>query len=157
MLLYLLRHADPVSHADSDAARTLSEKGVEQAKRVGRFCQRHQIGPDVILSSPLRRAEQTARLAAEEMGGVEVRIAEFLRSGMEPDAAVVELKSFTKFNKVMIVGHEPDFSSLAARLVGTGPGKIKLSKASLTAIELDENNLSNGRLIFSIPVSLMPA
>src|SRR5437588_10240100 len=105
MLLYLLRHADPVSHADSDAARTLSEKGVEQAKRVGRFCQRHQIAPDVILSSPLRRAEQTARLAAEEMGGVEVRIAEFLRSGMEPDAAVSGLKGFTKFNRVMIVGH----------------------------------------------------
>ena len=62
MLLYLLRHAEAVPRNGSDdAARELTEKGIAQAKKVGRFCQSHDILPALILTSPLRRAEQTAK------------------------------------------------------------------------------------------------
>lgn len=157
MLLFLLRHAEAVAQAESDAARTLTAKGFEQAARVGRFCREHGLTPDLILSSPLRRAEQTARGAAMQMGDVPVRVAEFLASGMQPDFAITKLHDFTKFNKVMIVGHEPDFSSLTAKLLHAAAEGIRLSKASLTAIQLDEENFQRGTLIFSISVKLMNA
>jgi phosphohistidine phosphatase len=157
MLLYLLRHAEAVAQGESDAARTLTKQGFEQASRVGRFCRGHQLMPDVILCSPLRRAEQTARGAAGEMSDVAVRVVEFLSSGMQPDFAITKLGDFTKFNKLMIVGHEPDFSALTAKLLHAAADGIRLSKASLTAIQLDEGNLRRGTLLFSIPVKLMDA
>ena len=157
MLLYLLRHADAVTAAASDAARELTEKGEAQAAKVGRFCEAANIRPTVILTSPLRRAEQTARLAAGEMSEPpEVVVTPFLASGMDPETALDELKSYTKFESVMLVGHEPDFSQLAAHLLGAnGNGSLKLRKASLTAVEIGSLKHGSGTLQFSIPVKLM--
>ena len=56
MLLYLLRHADADTPAPSDDARPLSEKGIDQAKKVARFCEAHDMQLSLILTSPLRRA-----------------------------------------------------------------------------------------------------
>ena len=60
MLLYLLRHADAETVAPTDDQRFLSEKGMVQANRIARFCDAHDVRPSIILSSPLRRAHQTA-------------------------------------------------------------------------------------------------
>src|SRR5438132_11316598 len=109
MLLYLLRHADAVSNAESDAARELTEKGIAQARRVGKFIRRNDLGPAVILTSPFRRAMQTAELAAAEFDSPEITVAQFLQSGMQPEAALEELKAYAGSKSVMIVGHEPDF------------------------------------------------
>ena len=65
MQLYLLRHADADTKAATDDARTLSEKGAEQALRVADFCNARGLKPDAILSSPLPRAHQTAKAVAE--------------------------------------------------------------------------------------------
>lgn len=155
MLVYLLRHAEAVSQAESDHARTLTEKGIEQARRAGRFCHRHGIVPDMILSSPLRRAEQTARLAAAEIGVADVRVAEFLASGMEPETAREELRSFSELERVMLVGHEPDFSSFIAKSLHAAADRIHVGKASLTALELSGSHLFKAVLRFSVPAKLM--
>ncbi|SRR5581483_5297978 len=155
MQLYLLRHADAVPHNENDAARELTEKGHEQSKRAGRFCKKNGIAPEIILSSPLRRAEQTARFAATEMNA-EVTIANFLASGMDPETGIAELRSYAKNSSVMIVGHEPDFSRLAAQLLGLPSNeRIHLRKSSLTLIDVKQLRAGGGTLEFSLPASLM--
>ena len=74
---------------------------------------------------------------------------------MEPETAITELKNCRVFNNVMLVGHEPDFSALTAKLLGARADSIHLGKASLTAIELDGDGLDRGSLVFSISVKLM--
>lgn len=156
MLLYLLRHADAEQHASSDATRALTPKGVEQAKRVGQFCRRHGLEPSVILTSPLARAAQTARLFAAEVDEPEIVVAPFLASGMQPETALQELKAYNELNSLMLVGHEPDFSHLAAKLLGiVDSQKINIRKASLTLLEVDHAKAHSAVLQFSIPAKLM--
>ena len=68
MHLYLLRHAEAADRAPSDAARELTALGSEQAQTVGIFCKKHGIKPNLILTSPFRRAAQTADLVAAKLG-----------------------------------------------------------------------------------------
>src|SRR5580693_7167612 len=118
MLLYLLRHAEAVDQAESDAARALTEKGIAQARKVGKFCQKNNFIPAIILTSPLKRAEQTARIVAKEIKNAEFIIDPSLSAGMQPETALDELKAYSRFPSLMLVGHEPDFSLLAAHLLG---------------------------------------
>ena len=82
MLLYLLRHAEAVDEAASDAARALTTKGMAQARKVGKFCVKNEVIPSIILTSPLKRAEQTARLVAKEIKNAEFIVCPFLASSM---------------------------------------------------------------------------
>ena len=156
MFLYLFRHAEAVSVASSDAARVLTEKGVKQAKDVGRFCLKNRLLPELILTSPYCRSEQTARLFAEEINQPNsVLIAPFLACGMDPETALAELADYKELDSVMIVGHEPDLGWLASKLLGARhSGKIKIRKASLTVFELDVTRPESAELQFSIPAQL---
>lgn len=159
MLLYLLRHADAEPCASSDAQRKLTAKGIQQAGGVGRFCNNHELVPAHILTSPYERAKHTALLFAQELDCQtdlpEVEIAPFLACGMRPETALSELRSHSKIDSIMLVGHEPDLSHLAAYLLGATSDSIHIRKASLTLIELSAFRSEAGILHFSIPVKLM--
>ncbi|MBV8586412.1 MAG: histidine phosphatase family protein, partial [Verrucomicrobia bacterium] len=66
--LFILRHADADTEAPTDAERSLSEKGMDQARKIGRFLRDQGVQLDHILTSPLVRARQTADLVAGELG-----------------------------------------------------------------------------------------
>src|SRR5271154_6356041 len=67
MQLFLLRHAEAESNAATDEVRTLTGRGTKQAEAIGKFCLEHDFVPEMILSSPLTRAEETARIVAREL------------------------------------------------------------------------------------------
>ncbi len=155
MLLYLLRHADADTVAATDDQRALSDKGVTQAEKVARFCKKHDVLPDVIFTSPLRRAHQTAA-PVEKALEVELRVARWLASGMSPEAALEGLREYAERQCVMIVGHEPDFSRLAAHLLGMkDAAHLNIRKASLTLLEVAALRAGAARLQFSIRCSQM--
>lgn len=156
MLLYLLRHAEAVDHAESDAARALTEKGVAQARKVGKFCKKNNFIPAIILTSPLKCAKQTARIVAKEIATAEFIVEPALRAGMQPETALEELRIYGRFPSLMLVGHEPDFSLLAAHLLGIPLREsLRLRKASLTALEWGALRPGAAVLQFSIPAKLM--
>lgn len=155
MQLLLLRHANADTVAVVDDERPLSSKGREQAHKVASFCKRNDLAPALILTSPLRRADETARIVSRELG-VELVTEDWLASGMEPAAALEGLKQYQSHETVMIVGHEPDFSTLAAWLTGLpDSSNIHIRKASLTALDLQSLQEGTARLEFSIPCRLM--
>lgn len=157
MFLFLLRHAEAVDRGVGmrDADRALTDKGKEQSLRVGRFCVREGLIPDLVLTSPYLRARATADLVAGELD-LDVQVEPFLAAGMSPETGVAELKSWCRFASVMLVGHEPDFSQMVAYLLGiSSADAVRLRKASLTGIESE--GLTPGRAVlqFSLPVRLM--
>ena len=155
MQIYFLRHADADTPAESDDARALSEKGIEQARKVGKFLAGGGIKPMLILSSPVRRAHETASLVSEEIG-VEVRLAPWLACGLRPPAGLEEISALRQHAAVLLVGHEPDFSRLISHLLGLPtPTAFHVRKASLTLIEIDIFKPGAARLEFFIPCKLM--
>ncbi|MEI6350389.1 MAG: phosphohistidine phosphatase SixA [Verrucomicrobiota bacterium] len=155
MQLLLLRHADAVPSAPSDDLRTLSDKGRAQAKRIGRFCHEHELKPDLILTSPFRRAEDTARIVATELKS-EATVAGFLSPGMSPATAVEALMAYQRLDSVMLVGHEPDLSLLASRLLDlVDNSAIRFRKATLAGIDIPTLRPGGGELDFLIPAKLV--
>jgi phosphohistidine phosphatase len=155
MELYLLRHADADTIAETDAGRPLSEKGELQAKKVARFCETHDLRGMRILTSPLRRAHETAEIVAKHLR-MEITIVPWLAAGMRPAVALEHLGKLTGDEAVMIVGHEPDFSMLAAHLLGMpSSDQIDIRKASLTRLTVQSFEKGGARLDFCVPCKLM--
>jgi phosphohistidine phosphatase len=157
MLIYLLRHAEAEMLAASDQARRLTPKGDEQALRVGKFCRRQGIEPAVILSSPVTRAVQTAKLVAKSLPEAELVEVPWAKCGMDPWAAMDELKAYAKIPSVMLVGHQPDLGGLAAALLGMpSVHPLRVRKALLIGIDASGGLATGaGTLQFFIPVRLM--
>ncbi len=155
MNLYILRHADADTEAATDAARPLSEKGEAQSRKVARFCEAHGFVEMRVVASPVRRARQTAEIVAADLG-LKGEVAPWLACGMRPAEAVKHLQKFADEAAVMLVGHEPDFSGLAAFLLGLHSGEnIELRKASLTRLNVRALEMGGARLDFSVPSRLM--
>jgi phosphohistidine phosphatase len=155
VLLYLLRHADADTPALDDDARILSEKGQAQARKVAKFCQAHDLHFSLILTSPIRRAHETAQIVATALRG-EMLIASWLACGMHPETALEELRAHRSQDSILLVGHEPDFSHFAAHLLGLPTNNaIHVRKASLTLLELDVFRAGAASLLFSLPCKLM--
>jgi phosphohistidine phosphatase len=151
MQLYLLRHADADTPAERDVDRALSKKGIAQAKSVAQFMADHEIRPALVLSSPVRRAHETACVVSAE-----VSLAPWLACGCEPAVALEKISALRQHASILLVGHEPDFSEFAAFLLGLPtPTAFHVRKASLTLIEIDIFKPRAGRLEFSIPCKLM--
>lgn len=134
MRLYFLRHgaADWPDWKKPDDKRPLTEAGREELHQVGKFFARIKAKPDLILTSPLPRASQTAEIAAKHL---QVRVQE--EKALAPGFGAKQLQRlFRKYPQqvLMLVGHEPDFSLTIASLTG---GNVKLAKAGVALGELD--------------------
>jgi phosphohistidine phosphatase len=152
--LILLRHgtAEDTNH-DGDFMRVLVEKGRNQARRAALLLKNADILPDIVLTSPLIRARQTADAfceAAEIPGAI---IQGWLACGMIPETAMSELSAFRDFERVMLVGHEPDFSILVEWLLGCSGGGVKFKKGALASLSVSPPS-RRGTLNYLIPSKL---
>jgi phosphohistidine phosphatase len=134
--LYLLRHADagdPAAWPGDDADRPLSKKGRRQARGIGQWLQSRGKLPGIVVTSPKVRAAQTAGLATEGSSVTPI-VDERLAAGFGlEDVAGIVRDHAPEARRVMLVGHDPDFSELASDLVG---GKIELKKGAVARIDL---------------------
>lgn len=125
-LIYLLRHGDAEEGTGDDAARRLTPKGERQARAAGRALVALEVRLDACLTSPKIRAADTARLACEALG-LNPEVTEALRGGPFDSVDLAAGRG-----DVLLVGHEPDFSSEVARLTGA---KVKLRKGGLAVVD----------------------
>lgn len=155
MELLVIRHAKAEEHGHprGDAARALVAKGEAQADRIGRFLRRTKRLPGLTLTSPLVRARQTADRLCASAGLPSPMVQPWLASGMDPETAVRELGAFAAFERVAIVGHEPDLSALVESLLGADGGAVEVKKASVTGLDLQGRG-RRARLVFHAPPSM---
>jgi phosphohistidine phosphatase len=127
-MLWLLRHGEAVD-GQPDDERLLTERGILQAENAGRALAYLVEQIEVCLSSPKRRALQTAELACEPLGiGV---TAEPALAGEPIDVGRIT----AGLDNVLLVGHDPSFSLLLHDLTGT---QARMSKGGLAGVSKGE-------------------
>jgi phosphohistidine phosphatase len=133
VILYFLRHGKAGSPAGGDdEARKLTAGGVDALQRAAPLWRRVNLRPDVVLSSPLARARQTAELVCEAIGG-ELLVDDRLRPGASWGDLARAMAQHPDARRVLFVGHEPDLSSAVAHL--TGAASVRMRKGGLACVE----------------------
>lgn len=145
MVLYLMRHADAgvsLGNPLLDAKRGLVKDGKEQCMLMARVLLALKAPIDAIVSSPLKRALQTAQFVGTELGfDGEVKIC----AALSPDGTFAQFQSLlARYNDrdaVLAVGHNPNLFQFLARLItGNGEGaSVRMRKASIARIDLDKH------------------
>jgi phosphohistidine phosphatase len=153
MLLYLLRHGLAVDREDPkclpDAERPLTREGMEKTRQVARGLRMLGVKPDLILSSPLLRAIQTAEIAAAELTYAKEKIRR--TPALEPEADPADLlKEIARLRKeeVLCAGHAPNLDEVIAHAVGVRMAFTGLKKAGAACLEFDSALASRGRLVW---------
>ena len=156
MLLSLLRHAEAEPPRADAFTRRLTEKGSKQARRIGCFMKEQCFRPQIILTSPVVRARETAEIVAKLLGKPLLTEVSWAACGMNPDVSLAELSAYAKLDSLMIVGHEPDLSSLSASLIGLEWSEsIQFAKASLLGVNLPRLQFGSGILQYLLPVKFL--
>lgn len=132
--LWLLRHGEAEPHdAAPDEERRLTPRGVDQSRAAGRALAALELTFQVVFTSPKVRALDTARLACAELG-VEPVVHDALHSGFDAGEARVLLEAAGEDRRVLVVGHEPDFSQVIHDLTGA---RVNLKKGGVAGVRID--------------------
>jgi phosphohistidine phosphatase len=140
MQIYLLRHgaAEEAKAGKSDADRALLQEGEKKLRRMLEMASQAGVQPTLMLSSPLKRAVQTAEIAQKALGYK----GEILRTrALVPDATVKhvwdEIRVHRNESSVMLVGHNPLFSNLAGYLLGCAELQIDFKKGAMLRVDVE--------------------
>ncbi|HXD57117.1 MAG TPA: phosphoglycerate mutase family protein [Thermoleophilaceae bacterium] len=126
-MIWLLRHGE-AAEGRPDDQRPLTELGERQARAAGAALAKLGVRVEVCLSSPKKRALDTARLACESLG-MEVTVDERLKGGpFDPEELVGDAEA-------LLVGHDPDFSAAVHAATGA---QVRMKKGALAGIERGE-------------------
>jgi phosphohistidine phosphatase len=140
MEIYLLRHgvAEVSSDSGADADRELTNEGRHKVKDVAKAAARAGVVVSMVVTSPYRRAVETARIAAGALGyeGDLLR-SDALIPGGDPAAVWNEIRVHRDERAILLAGHEPLFSALGAYLLGVPDLSIDFKKGALLALEID--------------------
>ena len=110
--LILVRHANALSgleaRVNTDAERPLSNEGKQKAAKTAQALKERGIVPQIILTSPLLRAEQTAEILKQTLGGQLSK--ETVLNGLHADREVCEFLAgqMQEYDTVIAVGHNPN-------------------------------------------------
>lgn len=145
MQIYLLRHAiaEPSRAGLRDADRALTPEGTEKLARVLRCARSAGVEPSVILSSPYRRAKETAQAAAEALS-YSGKIVETpaLTPDASPEDAWEEIRSRRGETSILVASHEPLMSTLASFLLGAPSLQVEMKKSALMRIDCERAGLA---------------
>ena len=145
MFLYFLRHASAgqrLSTAKTDEKRALDKDGIEQCGFIGRALAALGVQVEVILSSPLKRATQTAALVGNEMGHEGKLV---LENALHPQAAFSDfqkmLEKYARQDSILVVGHNPNLREFLGRVICDSgcEAVIELKKGAVAKVEMRRN------------------
>jgi phosphohistidine phosphatase len=139
--LYLIRHGVAEERGDAwpdDTKRPLSEAGMERLRKSARGLARLDVSIDVILTSPLVRARQTADIVAT---ACDPRPSIITIDSLAPEgtytALVADVEKHARKTRLALVGHEPGIGELAARLIGSRHS-FEFKKGAVCRIDVEE-------------------
>ena len=157
MEIYILRHgeAEDLRPGLADQDRKLTPKGQRDTRAVAKVALRARDTPQLILTSPLRRAQETAAIAAEVMGCKRVKQTLALLPDASPDEIWKELCREPALEAAMVVGHEPHLGILTAYLLEAHV-RVKVKKAAMIKISAGgRQGTPRGELLWMLVPSLV--
>jgi len=140
MQLYILRHgiAENGKPGASDADRALTAEGKKKLRETLRVVAKSGVAPELIISSPYLRAMETAEIAVDVLGYQETLLqADVLIPATDPKPVWDEIRLHKSVTSLMLVGHEPLLSALAAYLLGAPSIYVDMKKGAIMRIDLD--------------------
>lgn len=142
MIVYFLRHASAgksMANLKKDERRPLDEEGILQARYVGRLLANLDVQVEQIVSSPLKRARQTASLVANELAFESaVQLDDALRPDAEFEQFQTMLAHCKKYESIMVVGHNPSLTEFLMKSISSGgAAQIYFKKGAVAKVELN--------------------
>ena len=140
MNLYILRHASAgVSRADPviDVKRPLDKEGKEQCLLIGRYLNVLKVQFDLVVSSPLKRALQTASLVGTEVAyDSKIEISDVLSPAGTVPGFQALVNTLSKYDNVLVVGHNPNLPEfLGAVVCAPRPASIRMRKGAIARVD----------------------
>jgi phosphohistidine phosphatase len=144
MNVYLMRHANagtPRKNPLLDARRGLIKEGKEQCILMAQMLGALDVQVDAIVSSPLKRALQTAQFVGTELGfDGKVEVSPALAPSADFPAFQRMLAHYVDREGVLVVGHNPNLFHFLGRMVtGNGAAAIRLRKGSIARVDMDHH------------------
>ncbi len=160
MFLYFLRHAsagERLNSAKKDEKRGLDKDGIEQCGYIGRTLAALDVQVEIIISSPLKRATQTAALVGNEMGH-EGKL--LIDNALRPEANFSEfqkmLEKYARQDSLLVVGHNPNLREFLGRVISDNgcEAVVDLKKGAVAKVEIRR---SSGSLSWCITPRILRA
>jgi|SRR5581483_10281154 len=145
MILYFLRHASAGQHKANplqDDKRPLDAQGIQQCTEMGRVLAAMDVQVDAIISSPLKRATQTASLVGNEIGhDSKLQTSAALRPNASFDSFRQLLTKYSALEAIMVVGHNPSMNQFLSLLLsgGTSDDVSDLKKGAAARVDVSGN------------------
>ncbi|MGD0693385.1 MAG: phosphohistidine phosphatase SixA [Terriglobia bacterium] len=142
--LYIMRHGIAVTRGATgigdDAKRPLTPVGKKKMEEIAQGLAVLGIEIDWIVTSPLVRAVETAGIIADSRGGnIPLDFSDALRPGGSPETLISFLAKHPQRKRVLVIGHEPDLSDMARRLIGAGRNaRLAFKKGGCCLIHFNE-------------------
>lgn len=151
MDLYFLRHGAAVNRGEwegEDSQRPLTEQGRHDVARMAGFFGRSASPPDIIVTSPYPRAKETAEIFGQHLGLQDKVVAdERLEPGFDATRLGKLLKLFPEAKVLVLVGHEPDFSTTIGVITG---GRVALKKGGMAYVQAADVSLKKAVLVWLV-------
>jgi len=155
MEIYILRHgiAEDAPAGQPDSARRLTPEGKEKLRRILTVARQAGVRPDVLLSSPYKRAMETAEIAHQVLRLTErILPTDVLTPAYTPERVWDEIRLHRDAEQIMLAGHEPQLSSLVQFLTG---GQVEMKKGALARVDtVSLGSRPNATLIWLLTAKL---
>jgi len=150
MELFILRHGEAGKSLPArrqDGERPLTTDGEQQVREVARALSSLKVKPDFIVSSPLKRARQTADISGRALKA-KVEVWDELKPEGDKKAFLTKLSKLRHESRVLCVGHEPFLTSMIDDVIGVPNGSgIILRKAGLARLTITSFNPKTGGVL----------
>ena len=157
MNLFFLRHGLAGQRTEwhgSDFDRPLTEDGKKRMLREAAAIKKLKPSVEVIITSPLVRAYQTAEIVAKKLKLLDrLFTEELLKPGFGPDTLKELVRKYADAHALLLVGHEPDFSTTISHIIGGG--RVVCKKGGLAFVDLQQPLDLKGELVWLIPPKLL--
>ncbi len=155
MKLMFLRHgiAEDEGPDGSDFSRRLTDEGKREIEREAESMARIGLKPGIILTSPLARAVQTAEIVAKALGMTDRLREEPRLAGFSLEHLRTIATAHSDRRSIMLVGHEPSFSTVVGQLIGGA--NVRMKKGALAVVEAEAITMGGGVLQVLAPPSVL--
>ncbi len=140
MELYLLRHgiAEDAAISRRDADRALTPEGKKRLREILKVALEAELRPTLILSSPYKRAKDTAAIAVKSLGyTADVLETNALVPNAHPNELWEEVRMHKSEAKLLLVSHEPLLSMAASLLLNSSGLRVDFKKGAIMRIDLE--------------------